>query len=181
MATKKEILFNILLAAFGAGLVLFALGMMTAGAPVAHGSGQALTCVDSGAQGCSAVATTTPVFLTAAAATTTLQTAYTPNATSIDANFYVVASSSSSKLLWTWWTSNDAINWYSQSSNSASAGTITYTGTTTNQWTPGIAGTTTLNTKLVPTGTKYVQLRVQALGANASIYSQLIEDNAIPN
>lgn len=164
-----------------AGILLgLTLGMFAfASAHVAHGSGQSIGCADSTAFGCGA--TTTPAYLVTGSATTTLATFYIPNASNTDLNFYVTASSSSSRIVWTDWYSFDDVNWYAQSAGTAFAGGTTYTAPAVNNWTPGASGSVTINTKLSPVGTKYLQIRASATGANLSVYTQAIEQNQIPN
>ncbi len=160
--------------------------LFNAQAHVAKAGGQSVGCFDiitngTVAQGCRAHATTTPLYLTAAAATTTM-VVNVANASSVNMNLRVEASSTSAIFTWTVARSDNGIDWYLDDVSSTSAATITHTaGRATNSWTPGTVATTSKSVTIPTVATKYLRVGFQAITANGSLYAQIIPQNQITN
>lgn len=145
-------------------------------------SGYTIVCTDlvrSGVvnNGCSATGTTTPTFLTAAAATTTFA-ALTANTANEDLNLMVVASSTSSVITWSVQYSYNGVDWYNEDLPATSGSVTTHPALPiTHTWTPGTTATTSRSMNLQTHAAKYTRIGFQATGANASIYPQFILQN----
>lgn len=150
---------------------------------VARAGGYSIACTDLTRpglvnNGCVTNGTTTPTFLTAAAATTTF-TALIPQANSVSLNLQVAASSTSSVITFRESFSYNGIDWYQEDLPTTSGAVTTHPALgITHTWTPGTVATTSRSLNLQTHAAKYVQIGFQATGANASIYPQLIIQNA---
>lgn len=116
--------------------------------------------------GCAAVATTTSqvffgVGLTPSA-TTTMETVYTPIATSLDINVWRLATTGATAIInYGTYVSNDGINFYPL-------------GT-------GFVTATSSNIHIANYQEKYFQLRMSGAIASSSAYTQVILQNQTPN
>lgn len=160
--------------------VLCLVGAATHQTPVAHGSGIAIACTDNVGAGCIGFASSTPQFLTSGNATTTAITLRTTTAQVFALNFAVNASSSSSVIRWQYQYSYTGIStdWYTASVGTANGAA---TASSTQSWTPGVAGISTLNTTVTGVDAPYTRVLVSAVGANSSLYLEAVVQNVTGN
>ena len=120
-------------------------------------------------------ATTTKIFLTSGAASST--TAFNcDNAESIDLNLMSVASSTATVLNWTYEFSDDNIDWFYQDGfQIVSTSAVTHgAGPILHSWTPNTTSEINKNVSILPVASKYCRISIGATGADGSIWGGII-------
>lgn len=114
-------------------------------------------------------------FLDAGTTATTSFQFLSERASSIDLNWFVVASSTSSKIHICNEFSNNGIDWYAevgQQTNSVTEGTVG--SPFCREWTAGVTATSTFNTAITPVASKYTRVNFRATGADVGVIIQAV-------
>ncbi len=146
----------------------------------AHASGLRFTQCDNvvGMGGGGSHATTSPVYLPVGtlAATSTMGPCNLQQASSFALNIFANASTTGSSIVWVEQYSMDGVDWYNADANATA-----HVGTTTNTYTPGVAGRSAITYVRTPTGANYVRIKYSAVTASSSVYANLVPNNTLTN
>lgn len=165
MNTQQKILFSLIVFFFISGIALIFQNKSNLGS---------LTAITARVIAGAESATSSPVYLTTAAASSTFPF-YLDNAKEAYANIIFTASSSASVLAWTYEFSDDNQTWFGEDA-STNAGNVTTTHGSTNVyhiWTPGGAVVTSRTFALPGINAKYARITVKSLGAAGSIWAKV--------
>ena len=121
------------------------------------------------------ISTTTPIYLTASGASTTVEF-YTGDADLLSINLLAVASSTSAKLIWKYEYSDNMIDWYQESGATENSSISTTYGATgiLYDWTPGTTSASFRNFSEEVVAAKYTRITFSAVTANLSLWYNII-------